>query len=68
MTLDQAKELAAREDASPAERILLARVEALEAVVSDASDLVSRYRASSGNEYYYDVRGRELARVLGRQA
>jgi hypothetical protein len=68
VTLDQAKELAAREDASQAERILLARVEALEAMVSDVETLVNRYRVKDGREYFLDVRGRDLAAVLRRQA
>lgn len=54
-------------DALAAIRVLLAENERLGAVVSDIETLVTRYYSTKGTEYFYDVRGRELARVLNQQ-
>lgn len=70
MTLDTALEHAANRGTGDADgqalSCLASEIDRLKAIVSDAETLLQRFRASSGNEYFIDVRGKDLAAVLGR--
>jgi hypothetical protein len=71
VTLDNALEHAANRGTEDLDGQALTRladeVDRLKSLVSDVETLLQRFRSTAGTEYFFDVRGRDLASVLWRQ-